>query len=375
MQFCCFSPVPWPSLSTRPRAWPFPNDAFDPERGNQIYQQAVDQLVYAESCGFDWVGVGEDHMTAYALTPNPLLILSVVAARTQRVKLAVLGAPLPLLNPIRVAEEMAMLDVLSGGRLIAGFVRGVPQNYAAYNMNPGESRARFAEADDLIRRIWTQRGPFEWSSAHYAFPKVSVWPTPMQQPHPPIVYSANSETSARYGAERRSQIGAIHLYSLDALDRIAASIRAYRDVAEQEGWTPDPDRFVIGLQTCIADSDSEAQDLLGPALDYQFGVLSGTFDKEKRRIASQEPGYGYSPVEERPPTLAQRLEHNMLLCGSPATVAGQIEHLRDRLGIGVISTHFQVGTMPDANVRRGMELFAEKIRPQFPHAAPLGALR
>src|SRR5262245_12881260 len=104
MKFCCFNPFPWPGVPERPSVWPFPNSSFDPQKAPDFFRTQIEQLIFAEECGFDWVAVGEDHMTAYGVTPNPNLILSIVSHNTKRVKLAILGVPLPLLNPIRVAE-------------------------------------------------------------------------------------------------------------------------------------------------------------------------------------------------------------------------------------------------------------------------------
>lgn len=365
MKFCFFNPIPWPALSKRPDRWPFPSDEFDPKRCERLYSECIDQLVFAEECGFDWIGVGEDHMTAYGVVPNPLLILSVVAQRTKKVRLAVLGAPLPLLNPIRVAEELAMVDVLSGGRVVAGFIRGVPQNYAAYHVPPAESRGRFAEADALIRKAWTEPDIFAWKGEFYDFPTVSLWPRPVQQPHPTVLYSANSETSAVFAAERQALIGAIHLYSRDAMDAVGRSAEAYRARAAELGNTPAPEHLLVGFSTCIAETDAQAQDTLGPALDYQYNVLSGTYNAEKRRIAAQEPGYGFSPVEEHPPTLEERIERGMVLCGSPMTVIDQIHAARERVGLGVISMHMQVGNMPNDAVLNSMRWFNKGVSGAF----------
>lgn len=315
--------------------------------------------------------MGEDHMTAYGLTPNPLMLLSVIAARTRHVKLVTMGIPLPLLYPIRVAEELATLDVLSRGRVIAGLIRGVPQNYAAYNFSPHESRARFAEAIKLVSKAWTYPETFGWEGEFYLIPKISLWPRPLQTPHPPFLLSANSVTSAQQAARSRAKIGAIHLYNRDAIDRVRESFDAYRAIAESESWDPHPDTFTIGLQTCIAPSDQEAYDILKPALDYQYTKLSGTFNKEKRIIAAEGIGYGLSPTEENPPTLDERLETQSVLCGSPDTVRTQIQQLQETLGVGVISMHLQVGNMPFECVHQSMSLFAQDVRPTFAQEFPV----
>ena len=363
MKFCCFTPVPWPHLDRRPESWPFPSDTFDAAACARLYDETVEHLVEAERCGFDWVGLGEDHMTAYGLTPNPLQLLSVVAAQTTRVRLVTMGCPLPLLNPLRVAEELATLDVLSRGRVIAGLIRGVPQNYAAYHVDPNESRARFAEGLALVERAWASSEVFAWESEHYTFPSVSLWPRPWQEPHPPLLLSANSETSARFGARKRAMIAAIHLYNLDAIDRVKNAFDAYRDAACESGWTAHDDRFVIGFQTCIAPTDQEARDILAPALDYQYTKLSGTYDKKKREIAATKPGYGLSPTEEHPPTLEERISAGTVLCGSPESVAGQIDSLRSRLGVGVISMHLRVGNIAHEHAQRGLRLFQAGVLP------------
>jgi alkanesulfonate monooxygenase SsuD/methylene tetrahydromethanopterin reductase-like flavin-dependent oxidoreductase (luciferase family) len=365
VQFCYFTPIPWPRQVKRPDEWPFPNESFDPKFAHVYYRSQIEQLVYAEDCGFDWVATGEDHMTAYSLTPSPALIISIAAYLTTKVKLAILGLPLPLLNPIRVAEECAMLDVISGGRFIAGFIRGVPQNYAAYNVDPDESRGRFEEARQLIIKAWTSPEIFSWNGTFYKYPKVSLWPVPLQKPYPRIVFSANSTKSAIDGAKAKATIGAIHLYNRNALDLVEGAIDAYRRHAESDGWQTSPQCFLIGLQTCIAKTDTEAEMLLGPALDYQFNVLSGTYNAQKREIARAKPGYGLSPVEENPPSLMERLSTGIVLCGSPATVIEQIEHLIKRLGVGTISMHFQVGNMTQEAVLEGMRLFHDKVLPRF----------
>lgn len=367
MKFCYFASVPWPHLKQRPDAWPFPNTGFDPDLGAACFDEAVAQLIAAEAHGFDAVGVGEDHMTAYGMTPNPLLMLAIVARQTRRVELITMGTPLPLLNPVRVAEEMAMVDLLSHGRMVAGLIRGVPQNYAAYNIDPNESHARFAEGIELITRLWTATEPFSWESAHYRFPKLSLWPRPLTQPHPPFLFSANSTRSARIGAEHRARIGAIHLYNRDAIDRVADAIEAYRQTAAENHWEPTADRFLIGLQTCIAPTDTQARERFAPALDYQYNVLSGTYNAEKRRIAATT-GYGLSPTEEAPPSLDERLEAGTVLCGSPDTVTEQIRQLESRLGVGTVAFHMQVGNLDPAHASEGMALFRDRIRPKFPQS-------
>jgi len=185
MLFNFFHLMPWPHLDEAPTSWPVSNKTFDAQKARELYKTYIDAMAYAEQCGFDWVGCNEHHFSPYGLMSNCNLIGSVLADRTKTIKLGMLGNLVPLLNPVRVAEEYAMLDVMSGGRLIAGFMRGIPHEYRAYNVDPDESHERLDEAARLIVKCWTLDEPFNWEGRHYRFPAVSIWPldtiaTPVQ---------------------------------------------------------------------------------------------------------------------------------------------------------------------------------------------------
>jgi alkanesulfonate monooxygenase SsuD/methylene tetrahydromethanopterin reductase-like flavin-dependent oxidoreductase (luciferase family) len=126
--------------------WPFTNRDQDPHKVQQMYRTYVDDMVHAESCGFDWVGCNEHHYTPYGMMANPNIIGGALAYRTSRARIAMIGNIIPINNPVRVAEEYAMLDCMSGGRLMAGFMRGIPHEYIAYNLPPSESWERQREA-------------------------------------------------------------------------------------------------------------------------------------------------------------------------------------------------------------------------------------
>ena len=136
--------------------------------------------------------MAEHHYSAFSLTPNPMVLAGALCQIVRRAKIAVLGPTIPILNPVRVAEEFAMIDTMSGGRLVAGMMRGTPNEYVTYNINPSESRERFAEAVHLIRRAWTEMQPFGWLGRYYQYRTVSIWPRPIQKPHPPMYMSGSS---------------------------------------------------------------------------------------------------------------------------------------------------------------------------------------
>ncbi len=170
-------------------AWiTLPNSYYDPKKGAKLYNRYLDELEYADQLGFDGICVNEHHQNAYGLMPQPGVMAGALARRTKKVKIAILGRALPLLNnPVTVAEEFAMVDNITEGRLIAGFVRGIGAEYHAWSSNPALSHERFHEAHDLIVRAWTETGPFAFEGDQYHFEYVNLWPRPYQNdPHPPI---------------------------------------------------------------------------------------------------------------------------------------------------------------------------------------------
>ena len=174
MKFTLFHLMPYADLEPaamqgRDTTWVhLSNTNFDPEKGHRLYNRYLDELEYAEPLGFDGIAVNEHHQTAYGIMPSPTVTASALARRTERVKIAILGNALPLrANPLTVAEEHAMIDCITGGRLISGFVRGIGAEYHTFDVNPTESHARYGEAHDLIVAAWTRPGPFEWRGKHF----------------------------------------------------------------------------------------------------------------------------------------------------------------------------------------------------------------
>ena len=163
------------------------NSFCDPEIMAANYEEYIDQAVYAEELGFDGVAVNEHHQTPFGSMPAPNIIAAVLTQRTSRVRICVFGNALPLrATPLSSLEEYTMLDLLSKGRLEAGFVVGGGPEYYSFALNPTDAREKFGEALDLVRKAWSEPGPFRWDGQHYQFDSVNLWPTPYQQPHPPI---------------------------------------------------------------------------------------------------------------------------------------------------------------------------------------------
>jgi alkanesulfonate monooxygenase SsuD/methylene tetrahydromethanopterin reductase-like flavin-dependent oxidoreductase (luciferase family) len=368
MKFSFFHLMPYTDAPASAE-WPVPNAAFDAQKAHGYYRAYLEAMIHAEACGFDWVGCNEHHFSPYGLMANCNVIGGALAYATSRIRIAMMGNLVPLNNPVRIAEEYAMLDCMSGGRLVAGLMRGIPHEYIAYNIPPDDSWSRQREAIQLILRCWTEPEPFGWEGEHFQFRQVSIWPKPLQKPHPPLVISASSIESARFAAEMRATMGMVLISDLTMAKEC---IRVYRDTAQAAGWTPTAENILVGMHTCIADTDQQAIDSLREAKKYFDQVLMGGPRTAGRLVLQKSRYYQEAANADRmrsrlakreAATLEQQIEGGMIFCGSPETVAQQMRRVHAELGNGVFNLTMKVGNLPDAAVRRGMELFRDRIRP------------
>ena len=211
MQVFSFHLMPYGDLDMEERArhkaaWVvLPNKLFDPEKGHALYNRYLDELEYCEQAGFDGLCVNEHHQNAYGLMPSPVVMAAALARRTSKAKIAILGNAFCLReHPLTLAEEHAMIDCITEGRLISGFVRGIGAEYYSMGGNPTQSLSRHQEAHELVVRAWTEEGPFAFEGRHYHFEYVNLWPRPYQQPHPPIwCPSQGSDRDHRVGLAPR----------------------------------------------------------------------------------------------------------------------------------------------------------------------------
>ena len=165
----------------------FSNSHFDPNEGSRLYNEYLEHYLLVDELGFDGIMLNEHHNAPFCMQARTNVFASILAAMTKNVKIVILGNPLPLSdNPVQLAEELAMIDMISKGRLVSGFVRGGGQEQLANGVNPAFNRERFEEAHDLIVKTWTTPGPFRWEGTHYQHRVVNPWAVPMQKPHPRI---------------------------------------------------------------------------------------------------------------------------------------------------------------------------------------------
>lgn len=373
MESFAFHLMPYTDIESE--AWPFARDTWDPETGAGYYREYLDHLAYADDLGFDGIGVNEHHYSCYGLQPSPNITAANLAARTENATIAFYGN-LPALreNPIRLAEEIAMLDNITAGRILSGFPRGIPPEYLAYNIPLEESRPRFEEAWDLIIEAWTADEPFDWDGEYFQYENVYIWPRPYQQPHPPLWMPAESEESLRFTAERQIPTGT----SLQFEDELGETFRQYRRFAEEDyGWSPGDDAFTILSWIYVADTTEQAYEQAREHLEFFYHRLfSGVHLGVAARMQGDnlyDPAKRSEYVENIHPHAVETINWDFeealdtydLLIGTPAEVVEQIEDMYEAVGgFGRLVGHFQFGDLPERHGRRNLELYADEVKPE-----------
>jgi alkanesulfonate monooxygenase SsuD/methylene tetrahydromethanopterin reductase-like flavin-dependent oxidoreductase (luciferase family) len=361
-------------------AWTWlPNSIYDPAHGHTLYNRYLDELCLADELGFDGVCVNEHHQNAYGTMPSPNLMGSILARQTKRVKIAVIGNALPLYNPpTRVAEEFAMIDVISGGRLIAGLVVGGGPEYYSFTVNPTHARTMFAEAMDLVLRAWTEPGPFEHYGEYWKLKYVNPWPRPIQQPHPTVwIPGAGSKETIELVAARRFGYMGIPYFHMDFFQR---NFDLFRDAAAKSGYEASPYQLGWLCPIYVAETDEQAWAEYEPHLMY--------FAKQLLKgLVVLPPGYtsvrsiagihtALSKFLSTVETRKQIEDGAYAIVGSPATVKQKLLEYGQKLGVGNLLGLFQLGTLPADLTRKNMHLFARDVMPalQAVKHAPLPEL-
>jgi alkanesulfonate monooxygenase SsuD/methylene tetrahydromethanopterin reductase-like flavin-dependent oxidoreductase (luciferase family) len=258
-----------------------------------------------------------------------------------------------------------MLDHLSRGRVVSGFVRGIGWEYFAHGVNPTRSRARFEEAHDLIIKAWTTREPFQWISPNYEFRYVNVWPRPLQDPHPPIyIPGAGSTETMRWVARHRYSYMSVY-----APARVTKRwFDGYRTAAEEAGHEPDPEKLVFSVPLYVADTDEQAHAEARGPVEWLFhkGLKQGfeivfppgyvTPGSLRGMLSSGMSGFGSMSYEDL-------VREEIVIVGSPDSVGEQIERLSAELGFGAMNVLMCIGNMSHERVVRSMDLFARDVMP------------
>ena len=352
----------------------FSNRHFDPQRGADLYNMYLDEYEYCEEVGFDGLMLNEHHNTPTCLGATMNLEAAILARTTKKPKIVLLGNPLPIFdNPIRLAEELAEIDMISRGRLVSGFVRGTGVESLATNTNPLYNRERFEEAHDLLIKTWTTPGPFRWEGTHYHFRVVNPFETPLQKPHPPIwIPGTGSPETLEWCAEHHYPFVFLETDPDATVDMKAI----YTDTAREHGYEPGPEHFGYLLRIHVQDTDEYAKEVgqgylvgnvgvgrLPMPQDYMFPV--GYSGRDPKYLALRErirtdpfrvgglDAAGYEAI----------LEANRMIIGSPDTVIRKLREVLARVRPGILAVWTNDGSISHKDTMRCLALMGQEVLP------------
>jgi natural product biosynthesis luciferase-like monooxygenase protein len=334
-------------------AMPSYDTSFGISQG-EFLRRAVDQFVAAEALGFDSIWVNEHHFHAYGgLLPSLPTVLAALSQRTTRVRLGTSVVVLPLHHPLEVAESMAMVDLMSNGRLDLGVGRGfVEHDYQVFGVEYTDAQEHLKESIEVVRRAWSGEN-FSHHGRHYNLDSVQVWPRPEQQPHPPIWLAvAGNPTSLEYCAgEGFSVVTTGHSRPVQ---RTAQLMKVYHEAWAAAGHTRPLD-LAVHYHAVIAEDRAEARRLAEDGLH-----LHNRWNHETRSLSTPNPG----PEPAHPP-VDQLVEEGRILCGTPDDCVEILRRASAEVGATEAHCMFQFGSIAFEQAQRSLELFAREVMPRF----------
>ncbi len=388
MKLCWFHLMPYTDLpadftKTHPSVWvDIDPKLFDAAKAHRMYHDFLDELELADEVGFDGICVNEHHSNAYGLMPSPNLMASTLARRTSRAAIVVMGNSIALYNPpMRVAEEMAMLDVLSGGRLVAGFPVGTPFDTChAYGQNPGLLRDRYMEAHDIIRKCWSATEPFAFHGRFHQQPIVNPWPRPLQKPHPPIwIPGGGSVETWQWCA----QMDYVYAYlSYFGYQAGAATMAGFWEEMDRLGKDRNPYRAAFLQFVGVAETEQQAIELYREPADYFYnrclhvspnwsnppGYMTEATVRAKMvsqvQLAAVESQRRILETKAKP-SFEEMVAKGYVLVGTPDQVADKLRQVALELNVGHMMVLLQFGDMSKDLTAYNTRLFAERVKPQL----------
>ncbi len=351
----------------------------DSNKVGQFYNWTLDELIHAARAGMDGICVNEHHQNAYGFMPSPNLMGSALARATAGSNCAVvqMGATLPTSNPpIRVAEEYAMLDCISGGRLVAGMPLGTPMDAnLCYGITPIEHRERYYEAHDLIMKAWSAKEIFAWNGKYFKLPMVNLWPRPIQQPHPPVwVPGAGSLSTWDFSAKHDHCYCFLSYYGNNLGKRV---MDGFWEFCDKAGVDHNPYRAGFLQLVVVSETDAKAEEEYYPHIRYfydkslhilnEYQMIPGNQDYKSLAnsvknlmpmqlgLMNEIPKWKYKDF----------VDNQFVIGGSPASVRDQLMEAVKKLRVGNLMVLLHIGSMPHELTLKNIDLFAREVKPHF----------
>jgi alkanesulfonate monooxygenase SsuD/methylene tetrahydromethanopterin reductase-like flavin-dependent oxidoreductase (luciferase family) len=346
--------------------WPVPPRLFDADAGQRTYDDFLDWSAQADELGFDWVSVSEHHYAPLIIAPSTGVMAGALSQVVRRARIALLGPLAPVNNPVRTAEEIAMLDQLTHGRLIVLPLRGTINEFSCYApIDPAKTKGMTQEATRLIQKALSEEDPFSWDGEFFQYPRISVWPRSVQRPFPPMYFSGNSEDSAVFAAANRLGV----CFSFHSTETVAAKVALYKEVAARAGWQPTPEQILYRGFIVVAETETEAARLeetfvpprmaasIAQNKRYQLtgnGATTQALPEDWARQAAPKPdqgpvGFGLG---------------RLLFAGTPDTIVERIRAFHEATGVGVLDCILTAGNTPRDAIQRSLELLGREVLPR-----------
>ncbi len=356
-------------------------EVTEPDKVRTSFRNGLDEMMHAARAGFDAVAVTEHGQANYDMSPNPDLTAAAFAYATEveglEVGIHVLGRTLgKTREPLRVAEEYAVLDNISGGRLLAGFPMGL-----AYDANfnngvvPVDTRARYDENFALITKAWMSREMFAWNGKFSQYPGVNIWPRPLQTPHPPIsTTTIGTPSTTLFTLKRDIGLNLVAFHG-DPMQIAKPVFEHFWNTAAELGVDDNPYRAGYAQFVAVADTDAEAERLYAKHIEYSFANGIGNIGLHRLAMPGGIPPMALKqlimtapPPPDGPPSYRHLVESGAVVAGSAATVRERLELLAKTFRVGNLSLFLQLGSMPTDLTRHNIDLFCRDVAP---HLRPL----
>ena len=356
------------------------NKSFDPIMAAGLYNRYLDEKIYAEEMGFDGLMLNEHHNTAFCMGGAMNVEASILARITKRAKIVLLGNILPIWDdPLWLVEQLSMIDMISHGRLVSGWVRGTGRESVAHNIEPHYNWERFQEAHEFIVKAWTTPGPFRWEGKHYNYRHVNPWAKPYQKPHPPIwLPGVVSRDSLMWAAKQRIP----YIMLATEMEPTKQAFQLYHDTAAEEGYESGPQNLGYLWKVHVDETEELAEAtgrkyVQGPSNPFLAGN-EGTVNPalvnlpgltSRRRVlptqavatAARGGGGGVAGVLGRP--YEQQIADRTIICGTPKTVIPKIREVLEYVRPGSIFFWDGDGAMTHDDAMRSLRLMGEEVIP------------
>jgi alkanesulfonate monooxygenase SsuD/methylene tetrahydromethanopterin reductase-like flavin-dependent oxidoreductase (luciferase family) len=357
-----------------------PWDLVDADEVHSSFRDALDQMMFAARAGFDGLSMTEHGQSSYDMVPNPSLIASALAYATAAESLDVAIYPVgrslgKSKEPLRVAEEMAMIDGISGGRLIAGFPIGLAYDANINNgVPPIDTRARFDEAFSLVLRAWSEREPFAFNGRFSQHRWVNIWPKPLQEPPPVWITGIGNPGTMKFALENGLGFNYFGWFGVKATGK--RIFDRFWEQAEKLGQPRNPLRVGILQTVCVGDDDRDAERSYGQHLEYFFRKAFGAIPRERLFLPGGIALPGLQAIMRDPSDFGvyeqlrtasyqDLLDSGCVIAGGPDTVADQLVEICTEHGIGHLIAILQSGSMGRELTEKNTTLFAEKVLPRL----------